>query len=93
MKPPGNSAWTIEILDRALDQIRTFDTTAQRRIFKFLDRLPRYPTPRSTGEALTGELDGYWRYRVGDYRLVCEIDDWRMVVVVAKAAHRRAVYR
>jgi len=42
---------------------------------------------------LAGELDGLWRYRVGDYRLVCEIADWRMAVVVAKAAHRREVYR
>jgi mRNA interferase RelE/StbE len=92
-KPPESSVWTIEILDRALDQIRAFDTAAQRRVFKFLDRLLRYPTPRTIGESLTGELDGYWRYRIGDYRLVCEIADRRMAVVVAKAAHRREVYR
>ncbi|HWA90805.1 MAG TPA: type II toxin-antitoxin system RelE/ParE family toxin [Rhizomicrobium sp.] len=85
--------WTIEILDRALIQIGELDKISQQRIFKFLQRLPSYPSPRAIGEALAGPLSGLWKYRVGDYRLICEIADRRLVVVVAKIGHRREVYR
>jgi mRNA interferase RelE/StbE len=92
-KPPENSVWTIEILDKALTQIGGFDAITQKKIFKFLDRLPNYPSPRSVGEALTAGLAGFWKYRVGDYRLVCQIVDQRLVIIVAKAGNRRDVYR
>jgi mRNA interferase RelE/StbE len=92
-KPPASSVWTIEVLDLALDQIRAFDTTTQKRIFRFLDRLPSHANPRAVGEALSGNWAGYWKYRIGDYRLICQIVDLRLKVVVAKAAHRREVYR
>jgi mRNA interferase RelE/StbE len=77
----------------ALDQIGAFDATTQKRIFRFLDRLPSHASPRAVGEALSGNWAGYWKYRIGDYRLICQIVDQRLKVVVAKAAHRREVYR
>ena len=92
-KPLESSAWTIEILDIALDQIGAFDKITQKKIFKFLDRLPHYPNPRAVGEALAGAWAGYWKYRVGDYRLVCQIVDRRLVVTVVRAGNRREVYR
>jgi len=73
--------------------IADLDLPIQKRIFAFLARLPSYPSPRSVGEALSGNWAGYWKYRLGDYRLVCQIQDRRLVVIVAKAGHRRDVYR
>jgi mRNA interferase RelE/StbE len=62
-------------------------------IYKFLRRLPQYDDPRRTGEALHGELAGLWKYRVGDYRLLCRIEDARLVVLVVRIGNRREVYR
>lgn len=49
--------------------------------------------PRSRGKALTGNLTGLWRYRVGDYRVVCDIEDGRLVIVVVDLGHRSRVYK
>jgi mRNA interferase RelE/StbE len=49
--------------------------------------------PRAVGKALTGPLGGLWRYRVGNYRLICEIEDGLMRVLVVKVGHRGEVYR
>jgi len=58
------------------------------------ERVASLENPRSIGEALTGtDLGRYWRYRVGDYRIVCEIQDKRVVILVVRVAHRRDVYR
>ena len=50
--------------------------------------------PRTIGEALTGpEIGRFWKYRVGDYRLICDIQDERIVILVVRVGHRRNVYR
>jgi mRNA interferase RelE/StbE len=49
--------------------------------------------PRQLGEALEGTKAGYWRYRVGDYRIICKIEDHRLVVIVVTIGHRREIYR
>ena len=88
-------AWTIKFTDAALRQLEKIDKTAQRRIDKFLtERLLAIANPRSIGEALHGErLGEFWRYRVGDYRLIAKIEDVRLVVLILKVGHRREVYR
>lgn len=88
-------AWTIEFhrhATRDLDRIATHD---RRRILRFLkDRVAPGPDPRALEEALRGrDLGGFWKYRVGDYRLVCDIQDHRVLVVVVRVGHRREVYR
>jgi mRNA interferase RelE/StbE len=50
------------------------------------------PDPRLIGQALQGEFAGKWRYRVGDYRLICSIEDQKMVIQVIELGHRRSVY-
>lgn len=66
-----------------------------RRLTAFLrERVAPLENPRSLGEALTGShLGQFWRYRVGDYRIVCDIQDRQVVVLVLKIGHRREVYR
>lgn len=73
--------------------MRYLDAVAQRRILDFMDdRIATLHDPRSRGHALTGSLRGFWRYRVGDYRVVCEIHDIEVLILVVRVGHRRDVY-
>ena len=87
--------WTIEFTDRAARQFSKIDKPDQLRIAAFLrDRLAPLADPRGMGKALKGSaLGGYWRFRVGDFRLICELQDSRLVVVIVEIGHRREVYR
>lgn len=65
----------------------------QRRILSYLEeRIAQAENPRDFGEGLTSSFAGLWRYRVGDYRIVCRIEDDRLVVFVVRIGHRRDVY-
>ena len=87
-------AWTIELLDTARRDLRKLDRQGARRIRDFLHlRVAAAENPRSLGHALTGPLKGLWRYRVGDYRIVCDIRDDKLVVLVIEIGHRREIYR
>lgn len=87
--------WAIEFADTALRQLEKLDKTVQRRIWKYLtERLASHENPREIGEPLQGERFGeFWRYRVGDYRLITSIEDDRLVILVLRVGHRREVYR
>lgn len=86
--------WQVEISRTAERQITKLDRKPQQAILRFLrERVAGVDDPRLAGKALHGDRKGLWRYRVGDYRLICEIQDERVVVVVLEAAHRKEVYR
>jgi mRNA interferase RelE/StbE len=86
-------AWTVEVSDFAERQLRKLDRTTQRRLLDWLeDRIDGCKNPRHFGEALKGDLAGLWRYRVGDYRIICEIQDGRLLVLALAVGHRREVY-
>ena len=85
--------WTIEFDRRALRDLQQLDRAAQRRILDYLEqRVAPAASPRALGEALTSTFAGLWRYRVGDYRVICRIEDDRFVVLVVRIGHRRDVY-
>lgn len=87
-------AWTIEYNDGAKRQLKKLDRQTARRIVDFLDhRIADLDNPREMGGALNGLLREYWRYRVGDYRIVCSIEDHRIVILVIDIGHRSKVYR
>lgn len=87
-------AWTIDYTQTALNQLRKLDKQSARRILDFMDeRVAQREDPRSTGKALTGPLGGLWRYRVGDFRVICEIQDGALRVLVVELGNRREVYR
>ncbi|WP_404361511.1 type II toxin-antitoxin system RelE/ParE family toxin [Methylotuvimicrobium sp. KM1] len=87
-------AWRIELTETANKQLAKLDKVEARRITKFLrERLAATDNPRNTGKALSGPLGGLWRYRVGDYRLICEIQDGVLCVLVLKISNRREVYK
>ncbi len=88
-------AWQIEFDPDALKELKRLDRPVQIRLVAFLrDRLAPLDDPRSLGEALSGaRLGSYWKYRVGDWRIVCDIQDQRVVVLVLRLGNRREVYR
>ena len=87
--------WTIDYLRSARKAAKKLDPQNRERIRQFLrQRLAVLDDPRQLGEALQGNrLGGYWRYRVGDYRIICDIQDGRLVVLVIEIGHRREIYR
>jgi mRNA interferase RelE/StbE len=86
--------WTVEISDVALKAIGRLDRQVQKRLFAFLEnKITGIDDARKLGKALRGEKVGLWRYRVGDYRLICALEDTRLVVLVVQVGHRRDVYR
>lgn len=87
-------AWMIDYADTARSQLRKLDKQTARRILDYMDeRIADLGNPRSTGKALTGPLGGLWRYRVGDCRVICEIQDNALRVLVVRVGNRREVYR
>jgi len=87
-------AWTIKYTDTARTLLKKIDKQAARRIVDFMDeRVAVMENPRSSGKALTGQLGGLWRYRLGDYRIICDIQDEDLYVLVVKIGNRRDVYR
>ena len=88
-------AWQIEFDPDALKDLRKLDKPIQIRLVGFLrTRVSSLTNPRDIGEALSGQkLGSYWKYRVGDWRIICDIQDQRIVVRVLRIGNRREVYR
>ena len=87
-------AWKVEISPPALKQLAKLDKPVSRRILKFLhERLEKLDNPRTVGGRLQGMLSELWKYRVGDYRIICSLEHQRLVVLVLRIGHRREVYK
>ncbi|MDO8585820.1 MAG: type II toxin-antitoxin system RelE/ParE family toxin [Armatimonadota bacterium] len=87
-------AWTVEWDERAVREAKKLGQEARRRIVTFLrERIATEEDPRRIGKPLLAERAGLWRYRVGDYRVVCRIEDARVVVLVLAVGHRSRVYQ
>lgn len=91
--PKRNKAWAVEFDDRARRELRKLDATIQQTILRYLrSRIAVADDPRRFGKPLRRNLAGLWRYRVEDYRLICRIEETRVVVLVLQVGHRREVY-
>jgi mRNA interferase RelE/StbE len=87
-------AWAIEYAETAKKQLRKLDRPTARRILDFMDeRIASSEDPRALAKALKGSLGELWRYRVGDYRILCDIRDGVLTVLVLQIGNRREVYR
>jgi mRNA interferase RelE/StbE len=87
-------AWTVEVSGFAERQLKKLDRPVRQRILDYLDdRIEGCKNPRHFGEPLKGGRAGLWRYRVGDYRVICQIRDDALVVLALAVGHRREVYR
>ncbi len=90
----ASKVWQVEITRTAEKQITKLARPAQKAIFQFLrERVLTAADPRQLGKPLHGDKKDLWRYRVGDYRLICDIQDDRVVVLVLRVGHRKDVYR
>lgn len=86
--------WKVELDKAAERELNKLDPPVAKRIERFLfERVAKLENPRSIGEALRGSrLGDFWKYRVGDYRLICFIEDQRVLILVLRVGHRREVY-
>ena len=74
-------------------QLKKLDAAISKRVLDYLEQIELLDNPRSRGKALTSNLSGLWRYRVGGYRILCRICDDKLIITVIEIAHRSTVYR
>ena len=86
--------WTVDYSETAKDQLKKLDKKTAKRILDYMDeRVIGSGDPRSAGKGLTGPLGGLWRYRTGDFRVICEIQDNLMQVLTLNIGDRKDVYK
>lgn len=86
-------SWDYQIKERALKQLKKIDKAGAKRIIRYLDeRIVGDEDPRRFGNELKGELKGIWRYRVDEYRVLCDIQDNVCIVLVVRVDHRKNIY-
>lgn len=83
-------AWTVEYTDEARKKLKKLDPQIAGRIMDFMARIE---DPRQKGSFLAGTLSEYWRYRVGDYRVLCRLQDEIITILVVDLGHRKEIYR
>ena len=87
-------AWKVEFDPHALKELSRLARPVQHRILRFLhERIQTEQDPRRHGGPLHGSKGNLWKYRIGDYRLICDIRDDMIVVLVLRVGHRREIYR
>ncbi len=84
--------WRLETTTEFEKSLKKLDRPVRRRIAAALDEVIESDDPRSRGRTLSGNLAGYWRYRVGDYRVLADIQDHRLVIIAIGVGHRSTVY-
>lgn len=86
-------AWRIEFSRKAEKELSAVNKADALRIARYLAEVEKLPDPRLRGKALAANLSGLWRYRVGDWRVLCRLEDEVLVVLVVEVAHRSVVYK
>ncbi len=86
-------AWRIEFTPAAAKELKKLGREPAARIIRTLEqRIATLDDPRELGKSLVGDWSGFWRWRMGDYRVIAKIEDERVVILVVRVAHRREVY-
>jgi mRNA interferase RelE/StbE len=86
--------WTIEYTQTAKNQLKKLDKPVARRILNYFDdRVANQEDPRALGKALSGPLGTLWRFRIGDFREICDIQHSAVTILVIRIGHRREGYR
>ncbi len=89
----NSTLWKVSFTEEADKALSKLDKPVRERIRKFARDLERLQNPRLRGEALTGNLSDFWKYRIGDYRLICRLHDEELIILVVKIGHRSSVYK
>ncbi len=86
--------WTIEYAETALNDLRKLDKQTSLRIVNYIEkRVADSSDPRNTGRALAGPMGKLWRYRIGDFRVICDIQTGALRVLVIRVGRRDKIYR
>lgn len=86
-------SFRVEYTERALRELKKMDAYTRRMLVSWIGKnLDGCEDPRAHGKALSSNRKGQWRYRIGDYRLICLIEDERLVILALPVGHRREVY-
>jgi mRNA interferase RelE/StbE len=86
-------SWDYSFTSKARKELKKLGHEPARKIIEFLDRrVQKTDDPRQFGKALRGDLNEYWRYRIENYRILCEFKDDILIVLVVKVGHRRDIY-
>ena len=84
--------WAIRLTSTAKKSLLKLDKAEAQRIMHFLrERIEPIDNPRSLGKALSGRLSTFWRYRIGDYRLICDIQDKQLIILVIRIGNRKDI--
>ena len=86
------SRWGLETSPQFDKAARKLDRQVLRRVKAYFDGVCELDDPRSRGKGLTGDLAGYWRYRIGDYRVLVEVHDDDLVIIAITLGHRSGIY-
>ena len=86
-------SWKIEFQKKALKQLRSLDAQVAIRVKNDMLYFAAQPNPRDFATPLAGNWNGHWRFRMGDYRAICRIDDGKLLILVVKVGHRKEVYQ
>ena len=85
--------YRVELTDRLIKQLKKLDKHISALIIGWIEKnLEGCENPRVHGKGLTANRTGQWRYRIGDYRLICEIKDEEVLILVLEVGHRREIY-
>lgn len=79
--------------EEALKSLKKLDRPVQKLIISYMDKIALLEEPRARGKALSASLRGFWRYRVGEYRILCEIQDEKLIICVVDIDHRKNIYK
>ena len=86
--------YNVELTERFKKEFRKLDKYTQKILRAWIDKnLVDCENPRQHGKGLTANLSGQWRYRIGDYRLICQIDDGKLIILALTVGHRRDIYK
>jgi mRNA interferase RelE/StbE len=87
-------SWEYKLSEKAIKQFKKLDKQATKQIFSYLDeRIIGTEDPRQSGKQLKGELNNIWRYRTGDYRILCQLQDKVFIVLILEVGHRKNIYK
>ncbi|WHS51103.1 type II toxin-antitoxin system RelE/ParE family toxin [Rothia sp. SD9660Na] len=87
------SSWSLIYDKDCIKALKKLDKPTRRRIMDALDWLASSPTPQVHCKALTGEFTGLWRYRIGNYRAILDLDQGELIIIALNAGHRSKIYR
>jgi mRNA interferase RelE/StbE len=85
--------WQIVYSAKILKFLRKLDKNSQLDLKNYLEKISNCEKPMIFGKALEGSLQGFWRYRVGKFRIVCKIDNHKMIIVIIDIDHRSKIYK